>query len=208
MKTQIATLITVVAIVLSTTTLTRAAAKSNADEITVLANVSSINEIEASGNVEVYITDGDKDQVKVYNNYYAQNALVQDQNGVLRISSYKTEKLVVLVTVTDLRSITANDKASIISDKTLSAIDLTVNLNDDASAQLKLNAFAASVTVNDHAKADLSGSIDNYELNYSRSSRVNRTELVAMNTAETMTTKTIATKDVKCPVEAERIASL
>lgn len=208
MKTQIATLITVVAIVLSTTTLTRAAAKSNADEITVLANVSSINEIEASGNVEVYITDGDKDQVKVYNNYYAQNALVQDQNGVLRISSYKTEKLVVLVTVTDLRSITANDKASIISDKTLSAIDLTVNLNDDASAQLKLNAFAATVTVNDHAKADLSGSIDNYELNYSRSSRVNRTELVAMNTAETMTTKTIATKDVKCPVEAERIASL
>lgn len=208
MKTQIVTLITVVAIVLSTTTLTRAAAKSNADEITVLANVSSINEIEASGNVEVYITDGDKDQVKVYNNYYAQNALVQDQNGVLRISSYKTEKLVVLVTVTDLRSITANDKASIISDKTLSAIDLTVNLNDDASAQLKLNAFAASVTVNDHAKADLSGSIDNYELNYSRSSRVNRTELVAMNTAETMTTKTIATKDVKCPVEAERIASL
>lgn len=208
MKTQIVTLITVVAIVLSTTTLTRAAAKSNADEITVLANVSSINEIEASGNVEVYITDGDKDQVKVYNNYYAQNALVQDQNGVLRISSYKTEKLVVLVTVTDLRSITANDKASIISDKTLSAIDLTVNLNDDASAQLKLNAFAATVTVNDHAKADLSGSIDNYELNYSRSSRVNRTELVAMNTAETMTTKTIATKDVKCPVEAERIASL
>lgn len=208
MKTQIVTLITVVAIVLSTTTLTRAAAKSNADEITVLANVSSINEIEASGNVEVYITDGDKDQVKVYNNYYAQNALVQDQNGVLRISSYKTEKLVVLVTVTDLRSITANDKASIISDKTLSAIDLTVNLNDDASAQLKLNAFAATVTVNDHAKADLSGSIDNYELNYSRSSRVNRAELVAMNTAETMTTKTIATKDVKCPVEAERIASL
>lgn len=189
MKKKIFTLITLVAIVISTTSLTHAAVKINNDETTILTDVSNINKIEAYGNVEVYITNGTKDQVKVYNNYYAGNALVQNQNGVLRVSSYKTEKLVVLVTVTDLRSIKAFDNASIKSDGTLSSLDLTVDLNNDASAQLNLDALAASITVNDCAKADLSGAINDYELKHSRSSSVNRKELVAVNTKETMTTK-------------------
>jgi hypothetical protein len=203
MKKKIFTLITLVAIAISTTSLTQAAVKINNDETTILTNVSNINKVEAYGNVEVYITNGTKDQVKVYNNYYAGNALVQNQNGVLRISSYKTEKLVVLVTVTDLRSITAYDNASIKSDGTLSSLDLTVDLNNDASAQLKLDAFAASITVNDHAKADLSGAINDYELKHSRSSSVNRKELVAVNAKETMTTK-----HAKHTADADKIASL
>ena len=160
-----------------------AKAKTN-DEVTVLNEVNNINKIEASGNVEVYITNGDKDQVKVYNNYYAQNALVQDKDGVLRISSYNTDKLVVLVTVSDLRSITASDNAAVKSYGTLSAIDLNVNLKDNASAQLKLNSFAADITVSDHAKADLTGTVNDYNLNYSPSSSVNRSELAVVNKTE------------------------
>jgi hypothetical protein len=210
MKTKIFALITMVAIVLSTATLTHAATKTNNDEITVLSEVNNINKIEASGNVEVYITSGAKDQVKVYNNYYAQNALVQNQDGVLRISSYKTDKLIVMVTVTDLRAITANDNARVISDKTLSAIDLAVNLNDNAYAQLKLDAFAANVTVNDHAKADLTGDVNNYELDYSRSSSVNRTELTAANKIEKITTpvSTPAHRNHKYPFIIDKLASL
>ncbi len=188
MKTRIITLITLVT-VLSATTLTYAATKTNDDQITVVATETNINKIEASGNVEVYITNGDKDQVKVYDDYFAQNALVQDKDGVLRISSYAADKLVVLVTVADLRSITATDNASVRSYGIFSAIVLDVKLDKNASAQLKLDVFAANVTVTDGAKADLSGSVNDYDLNYSHSAKINSTELVAVNSTKNNITK-------------------
>ncbi|MDB5032444.1 DUF2807 domain-containing protein [Mucilaginibacter sp.] len=188
MKTRITSLITMAAIVLSTTSLTYASVN-NKDQAVVVTTSSNINKLEISGNVEVYITNGDKDQVKVYDNYYAQNALVQDKEGVLRISSYTADKLVVLVTVSDLRSITVNDNAAVKSYGIFSTVALDVKLNNNASAQLKLNAFAANVTVNDRAKADLSGTVNDYELNYSQSSTVNKTDLTAVNRIEKLTTK-------------------
>jgi hypothetical protein len=206
MKTRIITLITMVAVVLSTTNFTYAAKATNNDQITVLTEVTSINKIEASGNVEVYITNGDKDQVKVYNNYYAQNALVQDKDGVLRVSSYDTDKLVVLVTVSDLRSITASDNAAVKSYGTLAAIDLTVNLKGNASAQLKLNSFAADITVTGHAKADLTGNVNDYNLNYTPSSSVNRSELAVVNKTEKILKKPV--KAVAQDLDIDVVASL
>src|SRR5271166_5309300 len=78
------------------------AATAKKENVTVLTGISAINKIEVHGNVELYISDGAKDQLKVYNKYYAESALVQSANGVLRISSYKAEKLVVWVTAYDL----------------------------------------------------------------------------------------------------------
>lgn len=187
MKAKFLTIITIAALTLGTTSATFAANKGN-EEITTLKDISRINAIEAKGNVEVYITNGSKDGVTVFDNYYGQNALVQTENGTLRITSYKSEKLVVLVTVTDLRSIKAYDNAVVKSEKTLSAIELNVELNNNASAQLKVDALAANFNVNDNAKADISGAINDYELNYSRSSSVNRTNLTAFNSLENVTT--------------------
>jgi hypothetical protein len=192
MKTRIVTLITLLTIVLSVTITNAATKNDGGNQAAVLVATNNINKIEASGNVEVYITNGDKDQVKVYDKYYAENALVQDKNGVLRISSYNKEKLVVLVTVSDLRAITAYDNASIKSYGTLSAIDLKVVLNNTSSAQLKLDVFAADITVNNRSTANLSGSVNDYSLSYSQSSTVNKTDLVATNTTEKNTTKAAA----------------
>src|SRR5476651_846798 len=89
------------------------AATKNSNVETILNNVSNFNSIEVNGNVELYVTTGEANNVKVYDSYYNQNALVQEQNGILRVSSYKNEKLVVWVTVADLRSITASDNATI-----------------------------------------------------------------------------------------------
>jgi hypothetical protein len=204
MKTTILTLITLVT--LSTSSLTFANTKTTDDTAVVLTDVTRINKIEARGNVEVYITNGIKDEVKVFDNYYAQNALVQSNNGTLRISSYKKDKLVVLVTVTDLRAITASDNATIKSYKSLSALELDVKLNDNATAQLKLDANTANVTANDRAKADLSGTIENYNLTYSQSSTVNRTELVAANRTETLIAQ--PTRIAKTSSILDEIASL
>jgi hypothetical protein len=190
MKTRIITLITLVAIALSVSVANAATINNNATAVNVAVN--NISKIEASGNVEVYITNGDKDEVKVYDKYYEQNALVQDKDGVLRISSYAKDKLVVLVTVADLRAITAYDNATIKSYGKLSAIELNVVLNNNASAQLDLNVFAANFTVNNRSTANLSGTVNDYTVKYSQSSTINKTDLVAANVIERNTTKEAA----------------
>jgi hypothetical protein len=193
MKTGIVTLITIAVIALSTTVsgATTINTHNNNNAIVNVA-VNNISKIEASGNVEVYITNGDKDDVKVFDKYYSKNALVQTKDGVLRISSYGKDKLVVLVTVSDLRAITAYDNAVIKSKGKLSAIDLIVTLNNNASAQLNLDAYAASFTINNRATANLSGNVNDYSVNYSQSSTINKTELVAANVTERNTTKETA----------------
>jgi len=127
------------------------------DAVTVLTEISSISKIEVHGNVELYLSDGTTDQVKVYNKYYSENALVQNQNGVLKISSYKAEKLVVWITVSNLFSLSVYDNAQVKSFGKLSALELNVNLYNNASAQLNMDAYAVNVKVNDRAKADIEG---------------------------------------------------
>ena len=184
MKTQFATIIAAVALLIGSTTQTFAKTTNDNGAVN-LTEVGNINKIEASGNVEVYITNGKEDGVKIYNDYYGDNALVQNQNGVLRIASYKTDALVVIVTVTDLRAITANDNAIVKSyNNKLSALYLDIKLNNKAIASLDLDAVAANIAVNDDAKANLSGMIENYHLDYSKTSTVNKSELEAYTSTE------------------------
>ncbi len=180
MKTIILSIATVILFTF-TTTQSRAAAR-NSNVATVLTNVTSFSNIEVSGNVEVYLSTGENN-VKVYDSYYSQNALVQAQNGTLRISSYKTEKLVVWVTAADLRSITASDNATIKSFGKLSAIELNVNLNDRASAQLDIDAYSTKVTLNGSAKAKLTG--------YAEENNIVVSQMAHVNTAQLQGTKAI-----------------
>ncbi|SHN28598.1 GIN domain-containing protein [Mucilaginibacter sp. OK098] len=196
MKTQIITIFAVLVVALGVTNSTYAATAKNADNsYTVLTDISAINKIEVHGNVELYISDGATDQVKVYNKYYSESALVQSKNGVLRISSYKTDKLVVWVTANDLRSISAFDNAEIKSFGDISKIEFDVDLHNNASAKLNLDAFSASVTVNDDAKANLSGTVNEYALKYNHEENVNHKDLVAAHTSKKQTLKVVAAKE-------------
>ena len=176
MKTQFATIIATVALFVSTTGITLANTKTDNGNIvlTEVKTIGKIDAIEASGNVDVYLVNGDYDAVNVYSDYYGENAVVKNEKGVLHIASYAADKLVVFVTVADLQSITANDNASF---KTygapLFAKALDINIKDNATAQLKLDVIAASVTANSSANVQLAGIIENYELNYSPLSKVN-----------------------------------
>ncbi|MFD0749103.1 GIN domain-containing protein [Mucilaginibacter calamicampi] len=184
MKTKFSTIIAAIVLLISSTTYAFASTKADGGAVT-LTEVGSISKIEASGNVEVYITNGKQDGVKVYNDYYGDNALVQNEDGVLRIASYKTDALIVIVTVTDLRAITANDNAIIKSyNNKLSALSLNIKLNDNAIASLDVDAVAANIAVNDQAQATLSGMIENYHLDYSSTAAVNKDELEAYTSTE------------------------
>jgi hypothetical protein len=186
MKTQIITIFT--ALLLGTGIAERTYADTTKDEtVTILNNVSAINNIEVYGNVELYLSDGNTDQVKVYNKYYSESALVQSKNGVLRITSYKAEKLVVWVTAADLRSVSAYDNSEVKSFGSLSKIEFNVDLHDNATAKLNLDAFAANVTMTDHSKADLSGNVNRFSLSHNFASDVNANNFTTVYSTENKT---------------------
>ena len=180
MKTRILSIIVLAATALSFTSPAKAATANRAN-YTILTDVSRINKIEIYGNVELYVSDGPIDQVKVYDNYYAESALVQGKNGVLRISSYKDTKLVVWVTAADLRSISAYDNSVVRSFGNLSKIEFDVDLHNNAAAKLNLDAFSANVTLTDHAKADLSGTANELNLNHDMATSVNNYQFTAVH---------------------------
>lgn len=192
MKTKIFSLVAVAAIALGIGNTALAdgkndsVAKNNNEVSTVLADVSKISKIEVRGNVELYVSDGEADQVKVYNKYYEQSALVQSQNGVLRISSYAGQKLVVWVKSTDLRAITAYDNAEVRSFGKLSPLDLTVTLSDNAYAKLKVDGYGMNVILKGRAKADIAGSVEQSNLKYDHSATLNSTEFAAAHLVRTI----------------------
>jgi len=192
MKSRILSLIVLFVVVTGFTKSTYAS--TNNVVVTVLNNISTINKIEVYGNVELYISDATTDQVKVYNQYYGESALVQSKNGTLRISSYKNEKLIVWVSASDLRSISAFDNAEVKSFGNLSKIELNVDLHNNASAALDLDVFAATVTVNDHAKANLKGTANEFRLTRNVSATVNNFNLAALHYTE---------KKINFPIEAK-----
>ena len=183
MKKVILSIFTIATFVIGTTNFSHAATLKH-DAATTLTDISTINKLEIHGNVTVYISDASTDQVKVYNKYYSESALVQSKNGTLRISSYSPEKLVVWVSANDLRSVSVYDNAEIKSFGQLSKIEFSVDLHDNASAKLDLNAYSAVVAVNDHAKADLSGSADEFTLSHNYAASVNNYNFSAVRFTE------------------------
>jgi len=185
MKTKFFSIITILAVILGFTA--TANASSLKDAYTVLSDISAINKIEVHGNVELFISDASTDQVKVYDNYYSHSALVQNKNGVLSIASYNNEKLVVWVSANDLRSVSAYDNAQVKSFGNISKIEFNVELHDNASAKLNMDVFATSVTVKDNAKADLTGSANQLNLNRDIESNVKSNNFAAIHRNENRT---------------------
>ncbi|MDB4921622.1 DUF2807 domain-containing protein [Mucilaginibacter sp.] len=184
MKTSILTIAILFATIFGFSQSTYAIAR-NTEESTILTDLSNINEIEIYGNVELYVSTGTTDQVKVYNKYYSDNALIQDNKGVLRISSYSAQKLTVWVTANQLQKLSVFDNAVVKSFGKLSAIDLNVKLFNNASAYLNIDAFAASISLNDTAKASLTGDITEGSLQYTQSSFLSTATLNVLHLIKT-----------------------
>ncbi|RWY48035.1 GIN domain-containing protein [Mucilaginibacter gilvus] len=154
------------------------------DAFTILQDVGAISSIEVHGNVQLFITDAPADVIKVYNKYYAESALIQNKDGVLRISSYGNEKLVIWVKANDLRSVSLFDNAQINSFGTLSKIEFSVDLHNNAQANLNLNAFKLTLHVSNNAKADINGSAEEFNLNREVEQNVTRNNLAVIHLYE------------------------
>lgn len=155
----------------------------NNKTLTVLNEKTPIHNIFAKGNVQVFITQGEEQSIKVGNNYYAENALTQVENGTLRISSFEKEKLTVWVTVSDLRSVEAYDHALVYSLNQFRAIDFKVTLGNQAMAVLDVQAFDLTTEISDSSKLKLKGSSEFHQVVANNNSNIDVTKFLAQEEA-------------------------
>jgi hypothetical protein len=177
------------------------AATTNSADYVILNDIKAINKIEIRGNVELFISDKSPEQVKVYNKYYSERALVQSSNGVLRISSYDNEKLVVWISSENLRSVSAYDNAEVKSFGNVSKIEFSIDLHDYATAKLNFDSYSADVTLKDHSKLEMSGTVNEFNINRNVNSTLLKSDFSAVHYTESKMIKPTEAKDMLAGLE-------
>ena len=188
MKTSIKTLFATALTVVVLTGSAFASTDIVSNNVTVLNQVKNINKIEVNGNVEVILVQAATESVKVYDSYYSKNALVQEKNGVLRISSFQKEKLTVAVYVRELSSIDVADNASVKTFGKVGFVALTINLKDQATANINANTISLTTSVKDNAVLKLSGTTTDHYAVLGSQAKMSMEQFAAENTS----VKTIA----------------
>lgn len=181
MKTSIKTLFAaVLSLGLGITAPSFASAKEN-QKVTVLSQVKNFNKLNVAGNVEVILIQSANQSVQVYDNYYANNALVQEKNGELRISSFNKETLTVVVYASQLNEINVSDNATVKTSGKFNTISLAVNLKDEAKATLNTNTVDLSANVVDRAALNLTGNTSDYNATIGTIAAINMNNFTSEN---------------------------
>lgn len=205
MKNSIQKLIAVAltAIVLLGTSLTVSAADQTT--VTVLNEVKKVNKISVAGNVELILVQSADENVKVYDSYFSKNALVQQKDNELRISSFNKETLTVVVYVNNLTEISAADNASVKTFGKFNALSLNVKLKDQATAILNANTVSLFTDVAGQSQLTLTGNALDYTSIMGSVAKINldgftaeSTSIIAKNTlmANVAVTNTLPTEDI------------
>jgi len=147
--------------------------------LTILNDVKKVNTITVSGNVELILVQSADENVNVYDSYYSKNALVQQKNGELRISSYEKKPLTVVVYVSNLTELNASDNAVVKTSGKFNVLALDVNLKDQAKATLNLQAVSVDADVKGKADLTLSGYTAEYYGKINQQSTVNMNAFTA-----------------------------
>jgi hypothetical protein len=169
-----------------------------ANKVTVLSQVKNISKIVVSGNVEVLLLQAPVESVKVYDGYYTKNALVQQENGELRISSFEKETLTVAVYVRELSTIELGDNSTVKTYGKVNFLSLDVVLNGSAKADIDANTVNLTTTVKDNAKLALSGSTTDLQVGLTAQAKVNmdhfKAESTSVNSIAPVLAKTVKAK--------------
>jgi len=182
--------------------------ETKANNVTILSEVKNISKIVVSGNVDVFVMQAPTESVKVYDSYYSKNALVQQKEGVLRISSFEKERLAVTVYVRNISAIEASDNATVKTYGKANFLTLDVVLKDKASADINVNAVNLYTSVKDNASLKLSGSTDEHYALMGTSAKMTTGNFVAAHSdVKSIAPKYIAqAKAVKVTLESLAIA--
>ncbi|TWI96653.1 hypothetical protein JN11_03764 [Mucilaginibacter frigoritolerans] len=178
MKTTFLKIATVL-LILTAGTKTFAANPGSNQELTELTWINKFYKIEVHGNVRLHLLSGEKNGVQMSGTYYDHDALVEIENGVLRITCYSAERLDVWVTVYDLNALTAYDDVLVKTEGRFSSLDLDIELYDKAKADLNLDCCFIHIKLNDSSLANISGTAIESELAVNYASTLNSTNFIA-----------------------------
>ncbi|WP_316770674.1 GIN domain-containing protein [Pedobacter frigiditerrae] len=202
MKTSIKTLFAAALTLVVLTSSAFASTDVKNNNVTVLNQVKNISKIEVKGNVEVILVQSPVESVKVYDSYYSKNALVQQQDGVLRISSFQKETLSVVVYVRDLSSIEAGDNAQVKTYGKINFLSLAVKLNGNATADINASTISLYTSVKDSASLKLAGSTTDHYAVLSSQAKLSMGSFAAETSSVNSTATVIAkAKPVKQTLE-------
>lgn len=164
MKTSVKTLFALFTgiILLSNTAALKAAEPTS--HITTLSSVKDIRKIVVSGNVNLLLVQDNKESIKVYDKYYSKNALVQQQGGTLRISSYADRPLSIVVYVKELNAIEANNEAKVRTEGCFQLLNLDVRLKDNATADINAKAVNLFTSVKGASALKIAGTADQHAI--------------------------------------------
>ena len=179
MKTSIKTLFAAVLTLVVLTSSAFASSDVKSNNFTVLNQVKNITKLEVKGNVDVILVQASSESVKVNDSYYSKNALVQEKDGVLRISSFEKEPLSVTVYVRNLTAIEAGDNATVKTFGKVSFLTLDVVLKDKATADINAKTISLNTSVTDNASLKLSGSTEEHYALMGTSAKMSTGQFIA-----------------------------
>jgi hypothetical protein len=154
-------------------------ANDNNKTLTTINQSQQISKMVVKGNVEVFITQGNSNSVKVYDNYYSENAYIQNDDATLRITSYGDKTLSVWVTVADLSEIEASDYAQVYTNNTINALDLKLTLNNHAVAKMAINSYKLTTKIAGNANLELTGKTELQQTNVLNNANVDLRKFTA-----------------------------
>jgi len=151
----------------------------NNKTLTTINQSQQISKMVVKGNVEVFIMQGNSNSVKVYDNYYSENAYIQNDDATLRITSYGDKTLSVWVTVADLSEIEASDYAQVYTNNTINALDLKLTLNNHAVAKMAINSYKLTTKIAGNANLELTGKTELQQTNVLNNANVDLRKFTA-----------------------------
>ena len=164
MKTSVKTLFALLTGIILIANTAAVKASEPARNITTLSAVKDIKKIVVSGNVNLLLVQDNMERVKVYDKYYSKNALVQQQGGTLRISSFADRPLSIVVYVKELNSIEANNQSKVRTEGCFQLLNLDVKLKDNASADIKAKTVSLFTSVKGTAALKIGGTTDQHAI--------------------------------------------
>jgi hypothetical protein len=198
MKTSIKNLFAAALVMVTLSSATVVAnATENSANYTALTKVKNISKIVVSGNVKLILVQDAKESVEVYDQYYTKNALVQQQGAELRISSFDKNTLTVIAHVNNLTAIEASNTAIVTTAGNFNLLNLSIVLNDKASADIKANTVNLSTDVKDAASLKLAGSAETHLAVIGSESKIKMGDFTAQESSIKVAAKSVLASNNK-----------
>jgi uncharacterized protein YxeA len=146
----------------------------------------AFNDIEVKGNIEVYLTQGDKHSIMVYTDdnlkEYIKTDIHRDQLVISLGKRIKgTEKPRVYIEFSDLENLNASAGAIVFAEEAIQGEELSIDLRSGAESHLNLVFEKADIDITTGAEATIKGSVEMLIADIATGSTLNAKNFHAVN---------------------------